>query len=122
MLARIIAEPVPASWAGVTPLMEPAVPTGMNTGVSTHPCGVANTPHRAAPCECVISNPNMPGHASARRGTRQRATRDREDRRDAGAGEIRFGLEAKTPAARKRPVLRAESQSGKSLSYKDLRR
>jgi hypothetical protein len=45
----MICAPVPRTWRGVTPLIEPAVPTGMNAGVSTVPCGVCNRPQRAAP-------------------------------------------------------------------------
>ena len=49
MLARIIDAPVPATSSGETPLTDPPVPTGMKTGVSTLPWGVANVPVRAAP-------------------------------------------------------------------------
>src|SRR5205823_7540885 len=41
--------PTDASWSGVSPLTVAWVPTGMKTGVSTGPCGVASNPVRAAP-------------------------------------------------------------------------
>jgi hypothetical protein len=31
----------------VSPVTDPRVPTGMNAGVSTRPCGVVNAPRRA---------------------------------------------------------------------------
>jgi len=33
------------------------VPTAMNAGVSTRPCGVVKTPARAAPSSCSIVKP-----------------------------------------------------------------
>ena len=40
--------PVARSWSGVSPLTVAWVPTGMNAGVSTGPCGVCSRPRRAA--------------------------------------------------------------------------
>ena len=37
-----------AGWPASTPLTVACVPTGMNAGVSTAPCGVVNVPRRAA--------------------------------------------------------------------------
>ena len=47
MLARIIRDPVAASWSGVIPLTVAWVPTGMKAGVSTEPWGVSSRPVRA---------------------------------------------------------------------------
>ena len=47
MLARNIWTPRASSSSWVIPLTVPAVPTGMNTGVSTTPCGVWRRPARA---------------------------------------------------------------------------
>src|SRR5215210_2056092 len=41
--------PAAASSCDGTPLTAPSVPTGMNAGVSTTPCGVESRPRRAAP-------------------------------------------------------------------------
>jgi len=41
--------PVARTWPAVIAFTVPAVPTGMNTGVSTAPCAVCSTPARAAP-------------------------------------------------------------------------
>jgi len=60
VLARMICVPVPRSWSGVTPLTDPAVPTGMNAGVCTAPWGVVNTPRRADPAVAVTSKRNTP--------------------------------------------------------------
>ena len=38
--------PVARSWSGVSPLTVAWVPTGMNAGVSTEPCGVSSSPSR----------------------------------------------------------------------------
>ena len=43
----------------VTAFTAPCVPTAMNAGVFTTPCGVVSTPRRAAPCVCVTSNRNI---------------------------------------------------------------
>ena len=53
--------PVAASCSGTRPLTDPAVPTGMNTGVSTWPCGVTIRPSRAweAGSEARTENSNM---------------------------------------------------------------
>ena len=45
--------PSASSCACVTALTVPCVPTGMKTGVSIVPCGVASTPRRARPSVCV---------------------------------------------------------------------
>jgi len=42
----------------VTPLTDPAVPTGMNAGVCTAPCGVVSTPLRPCPPVMLISKRN----------------------------------------------------------------
>src|SRR4051812_13686503 len=47
--------PTCSSWAGVSPLTVACVPTGMNMGVSTGPCGVCKRPRRAAPSEASNS-------------------------------------------------------------------
>ena len=39
--------PVARSWSGVSPLTVAWVPTGMNAGVSSRPCGVSSRPSRA---------------------------------------------------------------------------
>ena len=41
--------PVAATSAGTSVLTDPCVPTGMNVGVGTSPCGVVSTPARAWP-------------------------------------------------------------------------
>src|SRR5215213_3863371 len=48
--------PISARSRGSTPLTVARVPTGMNTGVSTGPCGVSITPRRAWPSRCVTRN------------------------------------------------------------------
>ena len=48
-LASTIVAPASSSCAGVTPLTEPWVATGMNAGVSTTPWGVVSRPRRAPP-------------------------------------------------------------------------
>src|SRR5665213_3619280 len=35
------------------PFTEPCVPTGMKAGVCTAPCGVTNSPRRAAPSDAI---------------------------------------------------------------------
>src|SRR5688500_11405574 len=47
VLARMICEPVAATWSGRTPLMVPCVPTGMKAGVSKEPWRVWTRPRRA---------------------------------------------------------------------------
>src|SRR5215469_14195853 len=51
--------PVAATPSGVIALTVPAVPTGMNTGVSTGPCAVTSRPRRAAPSRADTSNPML---------------------------------------------------------------
>ena len=43
-----ISVPVARTCSGVIPLIVACVPTGMNAGVSTVPCGVLSRPRRAA--------------------------------------------------------------------------
>src|SRR5689334_1101219 len=45
----MICAPASRTISGVSPLTVACVPTGMNTGVRTLPCGVWNAPARAAP-------------------------------------------------------------------------
>ena len=56
MLASRSTAPAAARSRGVTALTAPAVPTGMNAGVSTGPCGVSSRPRRARPSLAVTSN------------------------------------------------------------------
>src|SRR6188768_297934 len=49
--------PISARSRGSTPFTVARVPTGMNTGVSTGPCGVSITPRLASPSRCVTRNP-----------------------------------------------------------------
>ena len=51
-----MAAPAAARSRGVTALTAPAVPTGMNAGVSTAPCAVSSRPRRARPSHAVTSN------------------------------------------------------------------
>jgi hypothetical protein len=44
-----ISAPVAATISGVIPFTVACVPTGMKAGVATRPCGVTNSPRRAAP-------------------------------------------------------------------------
>src|SRR5947209_3786072 len=60
--------PVAATASGIIALTVAAVPTGMNTGVSTGPCAVASRPSRAAPSRASISKP-MPEVELVRRGS-----------------------------------------------------
>ena len=55
MLPRTIRAPISARSRGGTPFTVARVPTGMNTGVSTGPCGVSSTPRRASPSRCVTA-------------------------------------------------------------------
>src|SRR5215470_17077987 len=50
----MISAPVSRTSSGESPLTVPCVPTGMKAGVCTRPCGVTNSPRRAAP-SVVIS-------------------------------------------------------------------
>src|SRR5581483_1181120 len=52
----MISAPSARSCRGGTPLTAPSVPTGMNAGVCTSPCGVRRMPVRAAPARAVTSN------------------------------------------------------------------
>src|ERR1051325_8353439 len=45
----MIRAPATRSCSGVTPFTVARVPTGMNTGVATAPCGVSRRPTRVAP-------------------------------------------------------------------------
>src|SRR5687767_15400709 len=45
--------PTSSSCRAVMALTAPRVPTGMNAGVSTIPCGVSSSPRRASPSRCV---------------------------------------------------------------------
>ena len=47
--------PVARTVSGSSPLTVACVPTGMNAGVRTGPCGVANSPQRAAPSVAMQS-------------------------------------------------------------------
>ena len=58
MLARIMEAPTSATSRGESVLTAPSVPTGMKAGVSTDPCGVKNTPERAAPSVAKTSKRN----------------------------------------------------------------
>src|SRR5437868_9827166 len=54
--------PLAATPSGVIALTLAAVPTGINTGVSTSPCAVERRPSRAMPSHATISKPMlMPG-------------------------------------------------------------
>lgn len=46
-MPRQMRQPRAASWAAVTPLAVPRVPTGMKTGQGTGPCGSRSSPARA---------------------------------------------------------------------------
>ena len=56
MLARIICAPVSRSRPGSTPFTVPCVPTGMNAGVSTTPCGVVNRAQPRASAGICVQN------------------------------------------------------------------
>ena len=53
MFASTISAPAPRVSSGDSALTAACVPTGMNAGVRTSPCGVASTPARAAPSVAV---------------------------------------------------------------------
>src|SRR5215469_2465552 len=60
--------PVAATPSEVIALTVPAVPTGMNTGVSTAPCAVVRRPRRAAPSRANTSKPiTFPLYPGSRR-------------------------------------------------------
>src|SRR5258708_36486538 len=54
----MISAPASSTSRNVIALTAPRVPTGMNAGVCTAPCGVVRTPRRAFPSVCVTRNPN----------------------------------------------------------------
>src|SRR5258708_20680582 len=58
VLPRMISAPASSTSRNVIALTAPRVPTGMNAGVCTAPCGVVRTPRRAFPSVCVTRNPN----------------------------------------------------------------
>ena len=53
MLESTISAPASRTSSGARALTAACVPTGMNAGVRTSPCGVASTPARAAPSVAV---------------------------------------------------------------------
>src|SRR6185503_19094716 len=57
-LLRIICAPIACRSSGSSDLTVASVPTAMNAGVSTTPCGVVNRPARAAPCCASSENAN----------------------------------------------------------------
>src|SRR6266571_2443712 len=58
VLARTIWAPSSSRSRRVTAFTAPAVPTGMNTGVSIAPCGVVRVPARARPSRASIVKEN----------------------------------------------------------------
>src|SRR5437764_3870291 len=52
----MICAPTRRRSSGAIALTDATVPTGMNCGVSTSPCGSVSFPRRAAPSLCVTSN------------------------------------------------------------------
>ena len=60
MFASSMRVPVARSWSGVSPLTVACVPTGMNAGVSTEPCGVSSRPDagRRARVDDLSREPN----------------------------------------------------------------
>src|ERR1700730_11313439 len=53
----MISAPASSTSRNVIALIAPRVPTGMNAGVCTVPCGVRRTPRRAHPSVRVTVNP-----------------------------------------------------------------
>src|SRR5215212_448601 len=54
----MISAPASSTSRNVIAFTAPRVPTGMNAGVCTSPCGVLRTPRRAFPSVCVTRNPD----------------------------------------------------------------
>src|SRR5258708_1697467 len=51
--------PAARTVSGASPFTVPCVPTGMNAGVATVPCGVISSPQRAAPSVASRRNKNV---------------------------------------------------------------
>src|SRR5450759_704178 len=61
VLPRMISAPASSTSRWVIPLTAPRVPTGMNAGVWTVPCGVTSTPRLAEPSVSVMRKLNGSG-------------------------------------------------------------
>ncbi len=79
VLASTIVAPIVSSSAGSSPFTVARVPTGMNVGVCTAPCGVSKVPQRAAPSVACSSNAKS---LTTRSGPGESAWRHRTNRSD----------------------------------------
>src|SRR5690348_2135673 len=59
VLPRMISAPTSSRSRCVSAFTAPRVPTGMKHGVCTSPCGVVNTPRRAAPSVAIREKENI---------------------------------------------------------------